>query len=142
MAGATGAPHAAATVPAPPAPGAAAPRTDAPPPGPGPPADRPAATRSTSSRLLPVANRQPGTRSPKITTLTSPPRGRRVRTGRSPNTPSARRIDFTFQEALAGRWATAPADRTTRTPGEPGVRPRCYLDLRRQLPDVVDTTAP
>jgi hypothetical protein len=49
---------------------------------------------------------------------------------------------FAFQEALAARWATAPADRTTRTPGEPGVRLRCYLDLRQPLPDVVDPTAP
>ncbi|MGW5609361.1 DUF6207 family protein [Streptomyces sp. NPDC003753] len=38
---------------------------------------------------------------------------------------------FAFQEALAGRWATAPADRATRIPGEPGVRLRCYLDLRQ-----------
>ncbi|MGV4891418.1 hypothetical protein DKG34_37735 [Streptomyces sp. NWU49] len=36
-----------------------------------------------------------------------------------------------FQEALANRWATAVADRTTREPGEPGVRLRCYLDLRQ-----------
>jgi len=36
-----------------------------------------------------------------------------------------------FQEALANRWATAVADRTTRKPGEPGVRLRCYLDLRQ-----------
>jgi hypothetical protein len=39
---------------------------------------------------------------------------------------------FAFQEALAGRWATATDDRTTRTPGEPGVRLRCYLDLRQE----------
>ncbi|MGW4994957.1 DUF6207 family protein [Streptomyces mirabilis] len=38
-----------------------------------------------------------------------------------------------FQEALARIWATAPADRTTRTPGEPGVRLRCYLDLRQPI---------
>nr|WP_307179763.1 DUF6207 family protein [Streptomyces africanus] len=36
-----------------------------------------------------------------------------------------------FQAALAGRWAIATADRTARTPGEPGVRVRCYLDLRQ-----------
>ncbi|KDN74838.1 hypothetical protein DF19_27525 [Streptomyces olindensis] len=36
------------------------------------------------------------------------------------------------QELLAGRWATAPADSTTRVPGEPGVRLRCYLDVRQQ----------
>ncbi|MFF5861034.1 DUF6207 family protein [Streptomyces sp. NPDC012751] len=40
---------------------------------------------------------------------------------------------FALQEALAGRWATATGDRTTRTPGEPGVRLRCYLDLRQEL---------
>ncbi|MFF9220785.1 DUF6207 family protein [Streptomyces viridosporus] len=39
---------------------------------------------------------------------------------------------FAVQELLATRWATAPANRTTREPGEPGVRLRCYLDLRRQ----------
>ncbi|MFF4402294.1 DUF6207 family protein [Streptomyces sp. NPDC001480] len=43
---------------------------------------------------------------------------------------------FAFQEALAGRPATATDDRTTRVPGEPGVRPRCYLDLRQELPAV------
>ncbi|GAA4340062.1 DUF6207 family protein [Streptomyces venetus] len=40
---------------------------------------------------------------------------------------------FAVQEALAGRWATAPADRTIRVPGEPGVRLRCYLDVRQHL---------
>jgi hypothetical protein len=33
-----------------------------------------------------------------------------------------------FQHELAERWATA-----TREPGQPGVRLRCYLDLRQQL---------
>jgi hypothetical protein len=37
------------------------------------------------------------------------------------------------QELLATRRATATADRTTREPGEPGVRLRCYLDVRQQL---------
>lgn len=41
---------------------------------------------------------------------------------------------FAVQELLAARWAMAPADRTTREPGEPGVRLRCFLDLR-QAPD-------
>lgn len=41
---------------------------------------------------------------------------------------------FAVQELLATRWASAPADRTTREPGEPGVRLRCFLDLR-QRPD-------
>ncbi|WP_329557441.1 DUF6207 family protein [Streptomyces sp. NBC_00696] len=31
-----------------------------------------------------------------------------------------------FQQALSARWATATADRTTRTPGEPGVRLRRF----------------
>lgn len=39
---------------------------------------------------------------------------------------------FAVQELLATRWAIAPADRTTREPGEPGVRLRCFLDLRRR----------
>jgi hypothetical protein len=36
---------------------------------------------------------------------------------------------FAVQQLLAGQWAVAPTDRTTREPGEPGVR-RCFLDLR------------
>jgi hypothetical protein len=40
---------------------------------------------------------------------------------------------FAVQELLAARLATAPADRTTREPGEPGVRLRCYLDLRQEI---------
>ncbi|MFF3518153.1 DUF6207 family protein [Streptomyces sp. NPDC002573] len=47
---------------------------------------------------------------------------------------------FAFQQALAGRWATAADDRTTGTPGEPGVRLRCYLDLRQELTGVVGPT--
>ncbi|WP_346342452.1 DUF6207 family protein [Streptomyces sp. SID685] len=38
-----------------------------------------------------------------------------------------------FQEAVAARWATAVADCTTREPGRPGVRLRCYVDLRQSL---------
>ncbi len=38
---------------------------------------------------------------------------------------------FAVQQLLAGRCAIAPADRTTRDPGEPGVRLRCFLDLRQ-----------
>ncbi|MGW2768746.1 DUF6207 family protein [Streptomyces sp. NPDC001275] len=40
---------------------------------------------------------------------------------------------FTVQELLATRWATATADHTTRDPGQPGVRLRCYLDVRQTL---------
>ncbi|MFE5759838.1 DUF6207 family protein [Streptomyces massasporeus] len=40
---------------------------------------------------------------------------------------------FLIQELLAGRWATATADRTTRVAGEPGVRLRCYLDVRQEI---------
>ncbi|WP_430379599.1 DUF6207 family protein [Streptomyces sp. B1-3] len=36
-----------------------------------------------------------------------------------------------FQQLLTDRWATATAEHTTRAAGEPGVRPRCCLDLRR-----------
>ncbi|MEV3972861.1 DUF6207 family protein [Streptomyces sp. NPDC050698] len=33
---------------------------------------------------------------------------------------------------LADRWATATAEQTTRDADQPGVRLRCYLDLRQQ----------
>ncbi|MDX3131399.1 DUF6207 family protein [Streptomyces europaeiscabiei] len=36
---------------------------------------------------------------------------------------------FTIQKLLAARCAAAPADRTTREPGEPGVRLRFFLNL-------------
>jgi hypothetical protein len=36
---------------------------------------------------------------------------------------------FAVQELLAASWGIAPADRTTR---EPGVRLRCFLDLRQE----------
>ncbi|WP_244207382.1 DUF6207 family protein [Streptomyces swartbergensis] len=39
---------------------------------------------------------------------------------------------FAIQELLAARCAIASADRTTREPGEPGVRLRCFLDLRQE----------
>ncbi|MFE0776424.1 DUF6207 family protein [Streptomyces sp. NPDC058861] len=34
---------------------------------------------------------------------------------------------------LAGRWATATAEHTTRDAGEPGVRLGCYLDSRQRV---------
>ncbi|MFI1423113.1 DUF6207 family protein [Streptomyces sp. NPDC020731] len=37
---------------------------------------------------------------------------------------------FAIQELLATRCAVAAADRTAHEPGEPGVRLRCFLDLR------------
>ncbi|MEV7076601.1 DUF6207 family protein [Streptomyces sp. NPDC093990] len=37
---------------------------------------------------------------------------------------------FAVQELLAKHCTIAPADRTIREPGEPGVRLRCFLDLR------------
>ncbi|MFF3371344.1 DUF6207 family protein [Streptomyces sp. NPDC002680] len=40
---------------------------------------------------------------------------------------------FAVQKLLAAQWATATADRTTRDPGQPGVRLRCYLDVRQEL---------
>lgn len=42
-------------------------------------------------------------------------------------------VHHAVQELLATRWATATADRTTRVAGEPGVRLRCYLDVRQEL---------
>ncbi|MGA5253314.1 DUF6207 family protein [Streptomyces pseudogriseolus] len=48
---------------------------------------------------------------------------------------------FAVQELLATRWAIALADRTTHDPGEPGVRLRCFLDLR-QPPDTRQTSRP
>ncbi|MGW4138863.1 DUF6207 family protein [Streptomyces mirabilis] len=38
---------------------------------------------------------------------------------------------FAVQELLAARCAIAPADGTTREPGEPGVRLRFFLDLHQ-----------
>lgn len=38
-----------------------------------------------------------------------------------------------FQQLLVERWATAPAQHTTRDVGQPGVWLRCYLDLRQPL---------
>ncbi|MFF7647031.1 DUF6207 family protein [Streptomyces canus] len=37
---------------------------------------------------------------------------------------------FAIQDLLAAHYAIAPADRTIREPGEPGVRLRFFLDLR------------
>ncbi|MFI7013654.1 DUF6207 family protein [Streptomyces sp. NPDC050164] len=34
---------------------------------------------------------------------------------------------------LSERWATSPAQHTTHDVGQPGVRLRCCLDLRRPL---------
>ncbi|WP_256919255.1 DUF6207 family protein [Streptomyces hilarionis] len=36
-----------------------------------------------------------------------------------------------FQQLLADRWATATTEQTTRDVDQPGVRLRCYLDLRQ-----------
>ncbi|MFE4336871.1 DUF6207 family protein [Streptomyces sp. NPDC056831] len=38
---------------------------------------------------------------------------------------------FAFQAALAEQRAAAPASRTTRDAGQPGVRLRFYLDMRQ-----------
>ncbi|WP_280892385.1 DUF6207 family protein [Streptomyces sp. LBL] len=38
---------------------------------------------------------------------------------------------FTLQAVFAERWATVTAEDLTREPGQPGVRLRCYLDLRQ-----------
>jgi uncharacterized protein DUF6207 len=39
---------------------------------------------------------------------------------------------FAVQELLAAHCAIAPADRTVREPGEPGVQLRLFLDLRQE----------
>ncbi|MES9524139.1 DUF6207 family protein [Streptomyces capoamus] len=39
---------------------------------------------------------------------------------------------FAFHEALALVWATTAVERTNRDPGQPGVRLRCYLDMRQR----------
>ncbi|MEU9523308.1 DUF6207 family protein [Streptomyces sp. NPDC048224] len=49
---------------------------------------------------------------------------------------------FAFHTALAARWATTSVERTTRDAGQPGVRLRCYLDLRQPLTASVQTPAP
>ncbi|WP_093911447.1 DUF6207 family protein [Streptomyces sp. cf386] len=38
-----------------------------------------------------------------------------------------------FQRVLAERWATATAEKTTQDVGQPGVRLRCYVDLRQAI---------
>ncbi|MFJ1975423.1 DUF6207 family protein [Streptomyces sp. NPDC087903] len=39
-------------------------------------------------------------------------------------------------------WATSTADRTTRDPGQPGVRLRCYLDVHQELSSQPPASAP
>ncbi|MFJ3804389.1 DUF6207 family protein [Streptomyces sp. NPDC090088] len=48
---------------------------------------------------------------------------------------------LSFQQLFAERWATATAQRTTREAGEPGVRLRCYLDLRQLVGPAGSTEA-
>lgn len=43
-----------------------------------------------------------------------------------------------FQDAVARTWGTAAAERTTRDPGQPGVRIRLYTDLREALTGPMD----
>lgn len=40
---------------------------------------------------------------------------------------------FAFQAALSSMWAATSVERTIRDPGQPGVRLRCYLDMRQRL---------
>ncbi|MEH0415965.1 DUF6207 family protein [Streptomyces sp. B21-083] len=40
------------------------------------------------------------------------------------------------QQLLAERWATSITEQTTRDAGQPGVRLRCYLDLRQPVVQV------
>jgi hypothetical protein len=47
-----------------------------------------------------------------------------------------------FQRLLADGWATSTAERTTRDVDQPGVRLRCYPDLRQPIgPAMVPTAA-
>ncbi|MFE3412844.1 DUF6207 family protein [Streptomyces mirabilis] len=41
-------------------------------------------------------------------------------------------LALAFQQLLAERWATSPAQNTTHDVGQPGVRLRCYLDMRQE----------
>ncbi|MER6442200.1 DUF6207 family protein [Streptomyces sp. NPDC001185] len=43
------------------------------------------------------------------------------------------RTAFAFQAALSSMWAATSVERTIRDPGQPGVRLRCYLDMRQRL---------
>ncbi|MFI0813194.1 DUF6207 family protein [Streptomyces echinatus] len=38
-----------------------------------------------------------------------------------------------FHTALAATWVTTAVERTSRDPGKPGVRLRCFLDMHRTL---------
>jgi hypothetical protein len=38
---------------------------------------------------------------------------------------------FAFHAALAAMWAITTVERTSRGPGQHGVRLRCYLDMRQ-----------
>ncbi|MFG3323936.1 DUF6207 family protein [Streptomyces sp. NPDC048171] len=38
---------------------------------------------------------------------------------------------FAFHAVLASMWATTSVERTFRAAGQPGVRLRCYLDIRQ-----------
>ncbi|MGV9351246.1 DUF6207 family protein [Streptomyces spiralis] len=38
---------------------------------------------------------------------------------------------FAFHATLASMWATTAVERTSRDPGQPGVRLRCFLDMRQ-----------
>ncbi|MFS8202619.1 DUF6207 family protein [Streptomyces sp. CWNU-52B] len=47
-----------------------------------------------------------------------------------------------FQQLLADRWATLSAERTTYDVGQPGVRLRCYLDLKQPVGSDAPAEAP
>ncbi|MFE9287994.1 DUF6207 family protein [Streptomyces olivaceus] len=49
---------------------------------------------------------------------------------------------FAFHTKLAARWATTSVERTTRDAGQPGVRLRCYLDLRQPINASGQASAP
>ncbi|MFJ9893664.1 DUF6207 family protein [Streptomyces sp. NPDC091280] len=47
-----------------------------------------------------------------------------------------------FQTAIARTWGTSTAERTTRDPGQPGVRLRMYTDLRQILDEEASSPEP
>ncbi|MGW8743642.1 DUF6207 family protein [Streptomyces sp. NPDC055794] len=49
---------------------------------------------------------------------------------------------FAFHAALTARWATTSVERTTREAGQPGVRLRCYLDLRQPIGPPYSASSP
>ncbi|MFM9457183.1 DUF6207 family protein [Streptomyces europaeiscabiei] len=62
--------------------------------------------------------------------------------GRTGGTAGFGEIRCGRRAAGGGRRATATAGHTTRDPGQPGVRLRCYPDVRRELSSQPPASAP